>query len=272
MCDMDGRAIGVFDSGLGGLTTVKTLKQLLPTENILYFGDTGRVPYGSRSNETIRRYARQAMDFLREQDVKLMIAACGTVSSLVMEPPGDLPLPYTGVVKPASAAAVKATQTGRVGVIGTTATINSRSYEKELQRLRSGVEVFSKACPLFVPLVESGFFASDDEVARLVCRRYLGEMKEQNVDTLILGCTHFPLLAPVISEWMGEGVQLIDAGRQAAEYAKELLEGEDLLNMTKKMGDCSYYVSDDVQNFSELAEIFLGETITRQVQKIQLGS
>lgn len=271
MFKMDQRPIGVFDSGMGGLTAVRELKKILPHEDIIYFGDTGRVPYGTRSNETIRKYAHQAMDFLCENHVKLIIAACGTVSSLIVEAPENLRLPYTGVVRPASRAAVKATRSGKIGVIGTTATINSGSYEKEMRALQDGLQIYSRACPMLVPLVENGFISPEDQIANLICERYLEPLLQEQVDTLILGCTHFPILAPILSRIMGDDVTLIDTGKEAAKYARRMLTEHNLLKLASSAGKQDYFVSDDVQNFTELAELFLGEKLGNHIKKVQLG-
>ena len=196
---MDNRPIGVFDSGLGGLTGVKELRKRLPHENIVYFGDTGRVPYGSRSPETILQYARQDIAFLLSQNVKCIMAACGTVSSTYPAAEAALlPVPYLGVVDAAAREAAFSTRNRRIGVIGTAATIRSRSYETLLRKLVPGVEITARPCPLFVPLVEAGYVdhSAEDkqEVTRLVIAQYLTEVRDAGVDTLILGCTHYPLI------------------------------------------------------------------------------
>ena len=268
---MDCRPIGVFDSGLGGLTAVRELKKRMPEENVVYFGDTGRVPYGTRGRETIEMYAQQAMDFLQSKDVKMIIAACGTVSSVAVNAISRLRIPFTGVVKPAAQAAVKSTKTRCVGVIGTSATVNSGSFMRAVKELDEGVEVFSKACPLFVPLVENGFIEPDNEAANIICRTYLDELNGRNIDTLILGCTHFPLMAPIISSVMGEGVKLIDTGKEAVKAAWNILKSRDMLNCSGKEGRHDYYVSDSVQNFKDMAWIFLGERVTDNIELVRLG-
>ena len=196
---MDNRPIGVFDSGLGGLTGVRELRKRLPHEDIIYFGDTGRVPYGSRSPEAILQYARQDVAFLHSKNVKFIMAACGTVSSTyTAAEAAKLPVPYLGVVAAAAREAAFATRNRRIGVIGTAATIRSRSYEKLLRQLVPGVEIPAQACPLFVPLVEAGYVDHSEEsrqqVTKLVIAQYLTELREAGVDTLILGCTPYPLL------------------------------------------------------------------------------
>lgn len=253
---MDKRPIGVFDSGLGGLTSVRELRRLLPGEDIVYFGDTGRVPYGNRGSEVIRQYARQDIAFLRGRGVKLILAACGTVSSTY--PPGEasgLPLPYLGVVEPTARAAAAATRTGRIGIIGTAATIRSGSYERLLHALQPGVSTVARACPLFVPLVENGHVAPNDAVCSLVAEEYLAPLRGAGVDTLILGCTHYPLLAGVIGRVMGPGVELIDAGREAARAVKARLAADGLLNETG--GSVRYYVTDSTDQFAAMADLCL---------------
>ena len=214
---MDNRAIGVFDSGRGGLTTVKELRRLLPQENLIYFGDTGRVPYGTRSRETIRQYAMQDIAFLKRHDVKLIIIACGTVSSqLTPEMSEKIGVPHSGVVLPAAQAACAATATGRVGVIGTTATVRSGAYGRAIRSINPGVHVFGNACPLFVPLVENGFIQPDNEVTAKVAELYLQPIQQAEVDTLILGCTHYPILYETINRVLGYRVTLVDAGKEVA--------------------------------------------------------
>ena len=213
---MDNRPIGVFDSGLGGLSVVRELVSLLPREHIVYFGDTGRVPYGTRSRETIEKYAAQDGQFLLSKDVKMVIAACGTVSSVAASVLDRLPVPSIGVVEAPAAAAVAATKNGRIGIIGTAATVRSGAFAKAIAAKSDTAQVFAVACPLFVPLVENGWIEPDNEVTLATARRYLEPLKAQGVDTLILGCTHFPLLAPIIAQVMGDGVTLIDTGRADA--------------------------------------------------------
>ena len=220
---MDNRPIGVFDSGLGGLTGVRELRKRLPHEEIIYFGDTGRVPYGSRSPETILQYARQDVAFLLSKNVKCIMAACGTVSSTYpAAEAAKLPVPYLGVVE-----AAFATRNRRIGVIGTAATIRSRSYEKLLRQLVPGVEITAQACPLFVPLVEAGYVDHSEEsrqqVTKLVIAQYLTEVREAGVDTLILGCTHYPLLKTMIGEFMGQSVTLVDPAKTAAHHLEQML-------------------------------------------------
>ena len=267
---MDNRPIGVFDSGLGGLTAVRHLRNILPNENIVYFGDTGRVPYGTRSRETIRRYATEDCQLLLEQDVKYIIAACGTVSSVAQDILANLPVPAIGVVDPTAQAAAKATQNGRVGILGTSATIRSASFEKALKALDPSIEVTATPCPLFVALVESGWIQPDDSVAIPMVRRYLTDVKAAGVDTLILGCTHFPLLAPIIQAELGPEVTLIDSGREtAALCAADLQTRGGLAQRTS--GTAKYFVSDQPEGFSQVAEIFLGQSVEQDVTMVRPG-
>ncbi len=262
--------IGVFDSGLGGLTAVRELRRILPGENIVYFGDTGRVPYGSRSTDTIVHYAKQDIAFLLEQKVKFIMAACGTVSStLPAEYTDALPVAYTGVVESAARAAANATRTGRIGVIGTQATIRSQSYAAHIRSLLPDAEITATACPLFVPLVENGYFGADNTVTRLVAQDYLKEVQAAQVDTLILGCTHYPLIAPIIAQIMGPGVTLIDPGRCTALAAKTALEKAGLLRSGTD-GTARYFVSDTPDSFARLSEWFLGEYSGGSVTRISV--
>ena len=266
----NGAPIGVFDSGLGGLTTVRELRRLLPGEDIVYFGDTGRVPYGTRGVETIVEYAKQDIAFLLSQNVKYVIAACGTVSSTLPESITDrLPVPYLGVVPSAARAAAAATRTGRIGVIGTPATIHSRSYEKALRALAPQAQITATPCPLFVPLVENGYFGRDNQVTRLVAQDYLKEVKAAGVDTLILGCTHYPLIAPILGDLMGPDVTLIDPGREAARTARTWLEEQGLLR-DGQSGEAHSFVSDSTDSFRQLAGWFLGEYAGGEVRRIRV--
>ncbi len=265
---MDNRAIGVFDSGLGGLSVVRRLLAVLPGENIVYFGDTGRVPYGTRSPETIRRYAEQDCHLLQNHDVKCIIAACGTVSSVAADVLEGLSVPAMGVVQPTAAAALRATKNGRIGVLGTTATVRSGAFHEALTTAEKHVQVFAQACPLFVSLVESGWIDRDDEAAIAVARRYLQPLMEQNVDTVILGCTHFPLLAPVLSDVLGAGVTLIDSGLACAEACAETLRTQDAL-AERENGACRFFVSDRPHDFGELAARFLGRPVQEHVEQIE---
>lgn len=267
---MDNRPIGVFDSGLGGLTAVRHLQNLLPNENIVYFGDTGRVPYGTRSRDTIRRYASEDCRFLLSHDVKYIIAACGTVSSVAPDLLAQLPVPAIGVVTPTASAAVRATRNGKIGILGTAATIRSASFEKAILEIDPHMKVTATPCPLFVPLVESGWIGKDDPVALPMVHRYLSAVKTAGVDTLILGCTHFPLLTEIIQKELGDGVKLIDSGRETAALCAQQLNEANALTDRPVSGSARFFVSDQPEGFSQVAEIFLGRSVEQTVEKIQL--
>lgn len=265
---MDNRPIGIFDSGLGGLTCVKKVMELLPNEDIIYFGDTGRVPYGSRSSDTIVKYTRQDIRFLKTFNIKFIIIACGTASSAALPMIQDeFSTEIIGVLNPACRAAAKATRNGKIGVIGTAGTVRSGKYAETLQGINPEFQVLSKACPMFVPLVENGYIQS--EVTDLIAKEYLKELKTQGIDTLILGCTHYPLLKETIKGIMGETVTLIDAGAEAAIYAKERLTANGLQAETKQ-GKAQYYVSDTVDGFCDLAQVFLEKKMEGNIHRIDI--
>lgn len=269
---MDRRPIGVFDSGLGGLTTVRELCHLLPGEDIVYFGDTGRVPYGSRSKETIIRYARQDVAFLRTFDLKLIVIACGTVSTTALEIlANENTIPVLGVVVPAAAAAAAATRNGKIGLIGTQASIRSGAYETLIHRADPSAQVMVQPCPLFVPLVENGRFRPGDIVIETVAGEYLAPLKEAGVDTLVMGCTHYPLLEEIISAQMGPDVRLINAGTEGARAAAARLAANDALSGKTEGGTCRYFVSDRQEDFSRLASIFLGWDVTGTVGQVDIS-
>ncbi len=268
---MDNRPIGVFDSGLGGLTAVKELEKALPQESLVYFGDTGRVPYGSRSRETVRRYAREDMNFLMKHDVKAVLAACGTVSSTAADIGAALPVPYFDVVTPTARAAAHAARNGKVGVIGTSATIHSGAYTRALLEIDPALSVYSQACPLFVPLVESGFVSPEDPVARLVAERYLAPLREAGVGALILGCTHYPIIRETIGAVMGPGAVLVDSGKEAALVLAAFLETHGLLCGPGQTREAEYYVTDAPENFGAIAELFLGHNVEGRRIDIESG-
>lgn len=267
---MKNKAIGVFDSGLGGLTAVKELIKCLPNENIVYFGDTGRVPYGTRSKETIIKYAKQDAHFLLTHNVKMIIAACGTVSSVASDLGEALPVMFTGVLEPTARAAANATKTKAVAVLGTSATINSHSYKNHLKIIDQNIKVYEQDCPLFVPLVENGFTDKNDIIVKSVVERYVNQFKGTDVDTMILGCTHYPLLADTIKEIMGEGVTLIDSGYETALYTAETLKAHNLLTDKNTAGCTEFYVSDTPHNFESVAGLFLGRDMSRSAQRIDI--
>ncbi len=266
---MDKRPIGIFDSGLGGLTVVKELRRIMPNENIVYFGDTGRVPYGSKSSETILKYTEQIFAFLSEKNVKAVVAACGTASSVLMKNNKTPDCVFTGVVVPSCLEALEQSKNKRIGVIGTSATVKSDSYASFISKVDADAKVFSHACPLFVPLVENGMFSEDNEITKMVVKLYLEYFEDKDIDTIILGCTHYPLLKDAIRAYLGDGVKIIDSGEQTARMIKGMLEDEDLTGDGN--GTCEFYVSDSVENFCDNAKLFLGREISEETHKKVLG-
>ena len=260
--------IGVFDSGLGGLTSVRTLESILPNEKIVYFGDTGRVPYGTKSKDTIIKYALQDMRFLLSHPIDAVLVACGTVSSTSIDIlRKNTNLPVLGVVDPSAAAAVSATKNGIVGVIGTGVTIASGAFETALHAIDPSLRVVTTACPLFVPLVENGFITMQDEVTRKVAEDYLEEIKKSGADTLILGCTHFPIIADIIASVL-PGVTLINSGAEAAKAVRERMQKDSLLK--NDGGGCEFFVSDEPYGFERVAQMFLGRDVSGKVKKIDI--
>lgn len=263
--------IGVFDSGLGGLTAARQLRRLLPGEDIIYFGDTARVPYGNRSRETLLRYARQDMRFLSQFNLKAVVVACGTVSTNCLEElRRESAVPVIGVVEPAVRRAVERTRTRRVGLVATRASVGSGAYERAFHAAAPDLEVRSLACPLFVPLVEEGRFRPGDVVIETVAREYLTPLKEAGIDTLVLGCTHYPLLAEVIQAVMGPEVALVDVGTEAALACRELLEAEGAL-APGTQGSARYFTSDRAADFQRMSSLFLGEDAGGLVEPIDIS-
>ena len=269
---MDNRAIGVFDSGLGGLTAVKELHNLLPNENIVYLGDTGRVPYGSRSRETIIKYAQQDIDFLLKKEIKMVVAACGTVSStLPKEISGKLPVPYVDIVMPAAQEACALSSRGRIGVVGTNATLKSNAFGKAMRSIRGDIKVYGNPCPLLVHLVENGLVQQENPITRLTVQMYLEPLMKEQIDTLILGCTHYPLLYDIFNELLDYQVTLIDPGRCAAGSVRDLLMKNGQLAQRQRQGITEYNVTDETESFNRTASIFLGEQVKGAVNRIELG-
>ena len=265
---MDNRPIGIFDSGLGGLTCVKKVMEIMPGEDIIYFGDIGRVPYGTKSTEIIQKYARQDIRFLQSFDIKFIIIACGTASSAALPMIQDeFDMEIAGVLTPTCIRAAKLTKNHKIGVIGTPGTIKSGKYLRCLKEINPEIEVYSKACPMFVPLVENGY--TTGEVARIISAEYLTPLKEANIDTLILGCTHYPMLYDTIQSFMGSGVTLVNSGAETAVYAKKRLAESGLL-CSRERGSVQYYVSDSTESFSELAGVFLEKHIDGSVHTVDI--
>ncbi len=251
------KAIGIFDSGVGGLTVLKEVVRALPQEDTIYLGDTARVPYGTKSPETVIRYSRQIARYLMGRDIKLLVVACNTASAVALAAlQQEFPIPIVGVIEPGARAAAEVTVSGKVGVIGTAATIGSSAYTKAIKRINPDIEVVTRPCPLFVPLAEEGWV--DNEVARLTARIYLGELREQGVDTLVLGCTHYPILKEVIAEVMGPGVTLVDSAEQTALTVARILAEQELLRPAGEKGNHHYYVTDVPAGFIRVGNRFLG--------------
>ena len=256
---MRDRPIGVFDSGVGGLTCAKELLKLLPDENMIYLGDTARVPYGTKTKETLRQYTNDNVDFLQRRDVKLIVAACGTVSSNVPAAQiKNLSVPFIDVIAPTISRAVKATKNKRIGIIGTPATIKSGSFNTRLKMFDKDIQTVSNGCPQLVTLVQEGYIEEDNFITNSVCREYLAPIKAFGVDTLILGCTHFPIISKIIQNIMGDDVTLIDAGYEAAMEVKKVL-GKRNLERTSPRDKVEYYVTSQPEEFDRVANIFLGE-------------
>jgi len=257
---VDARPIGVFDSGVGGLTVFRALAAALPDEALVYLGDTARVPYGPKSAETVRRYAREASRFLKRQDVKMMVVACNTVSSVAMEAMEEgADVPVVGVILPGAQRAVEASRRGRIGVIGTRATVASEAYARAIHALRPAAEVVSRACPLFVPLAEEGW--TDNAVVRQVADTYLTPLREADVDTLVLGCTHYPLLRGVLQETMGPEVVLVDSAESVAQEVRRRLASDERLAHAPGTTPPRFFVTDAPGPFLDVAQRFLGEPV-----------
>jgi glutamate racemase len=252
--------IGVFDSGIGGLTVARELMRQLPAESIVYFGDTARVPYGPKSPDTVRRYSREIAAYLRERGVKALVIACNTATAHALATlQAEESMPVIGVVQPGARAAVAASRGGRIGVIGTVGTIRSGAYERAIRELRPDAVITARPCPLFVPLVEEGWLEHD--ATRLIASEYLATFAADGVDTLVLGCTHYPLLKPLIAEVLGPGVALIDSAEQTAAEARRTLDARGLLAAPGSVAVRRYVASDAPDQFLRMAERFLGAPI-----------
>lgn len=252
--------VGVFDSGIGGLTVVKAMVEGLPSESIIYVGDTARVPYGTKSKSTIVKFSLENVEFLLRFGVKCIVIACNTSSSWALPTLRKyFKVPIIGVIRPGAFAAVRQTRHKRVGVIGTNATIRSRAYETAIHRIDPTITVFSQACPLFVPLVEEGWL--NGSVCRTVAQRYLEPLKRHRIDTLILGCTHYPLLASTIRRVLGPGVTLVDSAEQVAAEVRGVLTGADTLCDRRTTPRYRFFVTDEPAHFTRLGHRFLGRLI-----------
>ncbi|MBO4449366.1 MAG: glutamate racemase [Clostridiales bacterium] len=267
----DKRPIGVFDSGIGGLTVLREIWKVLPGESTIYFGDNSRAPYGNKARSTIIRYSLQNMEFLKSKDVKMIVIACNTASAYAYEALKDKAgVPVVEVVTPGAEAAIKSTKNGKIGIIGTKATISTGVYKKAVEQsaLKHGIkniEIFQKTCPLFVSLAEEGWW--DNEVTRLTAKEYLTPLKEAGIDTLVMACTHYPLLAKVIGETMGEGITLVNTGEAAALEAKTMLEENGIAADSGTAPSKEFYTSDDTSMFESIATPFLGEGLPSGTKK-----
>ncbi|MGZ8378148.1 MAG: glutamate racemase [Gemmatirosa sp.] len=261
--------IGVFDSGIGGLTVAREIMRQLPAESIVYFGDTARVPYGPKSPDTVRRYSHEIAEFLRAQGVKAIVVACNTATAHALPMlQAEQPIPVIGVVEPGARAAVNASRGGTVGVIGTTGTVASGAYERAIRALRADATVLSQPCPLFVPFVEEGWLTH--EATQLVAHEYLDPMRDRHVDTLVLGCTHYPLLKPLIGDVVGRSVRLIDSAEETAAELGRVLDARGLAAPSGTTPRHRFVASDAPDHFSRMAERFLGSPLER-VETVTLG-
>lgn len=262
MTDRARLPVGVFDSGIGGLTVVRELVRRLPNESIVYFGDTARLPYGTKSPQVVRRYAREAAALLLARGIKMMVVACNTATAHALDMlEAEVPVPVIGVVDPGARAAVEATRTRRVGVLGTRGTIESGSYDRVLRRLLPDVRIFAQPCPLFVPLVEEGF--TDHEATRLIAREYLRPLQAVDVDVVVLGCTHYPLIRPLLASLLGPEVTLVDSAAETARAVRSLLHADGSLAPASHPGTRTFLASDSPLRFRDAGRRFLGRLVER---------
>ncbi|HTW87047.1 MAG TPA: glutamate racemase [Candidatus Binataceae bacterium] len=264
LADNHSRPIGVFDSGIGGLTVLQALVELMPHEDFIYLGDTARLPYGTKSNEVIVRYSRENTEFLLAKGIKLLVVACNTASAVALEEIARATIvPVIGVIEPGAQAAVKASRAGKIGVIGTEATIASGAYTRMIQRLRPRAEIYTRACPLLVPLVEEGW--TDNLIAEQTVAHYLGSLKDSGIDTLLLGCTHYPLLRALFGRVLGRGVRLIDSATATAAAVRERL-AESGLGRRAGAGRQSFFVTETPERFIRVGRRFLGPQVESAVR------
>lgn len=254
---MPWRAIGIFDSGVGGLTVLREIIRVLPQEDTIYLGDTARVPYGTKSPETVIRYSRQITSFLVSREIKMLVVACNTASAVALTAlKKDVSIPVVGVIEPGARRAASTTRNNKVGVIGTAATIKSSAYSKAIKRINPEIEVFTCSCPLFVPLAEEGWV--DNEIARLTAETYLDGLKNEGVDTLVLGCTHYPILKKIIAEVMGANVTLVDSAEETALTVAKILDTKKMMRPTTEKGNHHQFVTDVPAGFIRVGNRFLG--------------
>ena len=262
--------IGIFDSGVGGLTVFRAIERRLPNESLIYLGDTARIPYGTRSAETVQRYALEDAAFIESQNVKAIVIACNTASALAADRlRQECKVPVMGVIRAGARRAVERSRNGVIGVLGTEATVASGAYERALRALRDGLEVISRACPLFVPLAEEGWV--DHPVTRQVAEEYLATLRASHVDTLLLGCTHYPILRPVIERTIGDGVVYIDSGEAVAEEVAKLISERGLERTSSEPRTERFFVTDSARRFRRVAELFLGRPL-ESVETVELGA
>lgn len=272
MMDLKNAPIGVFDSGVGGLTVAREVMRQIPNERIVYFGDTARVPYGSKSKETVIKYTRQIIRFLRTHDVKALVIACGTMSANAIDiVEKEIDIPIIGVVRPGAKVACEVTKNKRIGVIATESSINSGMYQRFIKEFNPELSVFQKACPLFCPLVEEGMI--DDPVTEEMAGRYLKDVMDKDIDTLILGCTHYPLLSDTITRIVGPSVKLVNPAFETARCLKDMLQQRDLLSESSYLdmgAKNEYYVSDAAEKFRKFASMILNDSaLTTEVVEIE---
>lgn len=265
---MSGLAIAVFDSGLGGLTVLRVLRDHFPNENFIYLGDTARLPYGSKSPDTIHRYAKQNIDFLLKLKIKAVVVACNSASAALMAHPLEAPVPIFEVILPGSETALSSTRTGRVGIVGTYATVSQGAYPQCISKLAPDAVVFQQACPLLVPLVEEGWI--DDPLTNLVVNRYVAPLVHHNIDTLILGCTHYPALRAAFAKVAGPGIQLIDSGEAIAQRLHGAMASGQLDRVGSGRGSFEIYTTDQTARFAAIAGYLLGEQNVPPVEVVDI--
>lgn len=268
-CGDPDAAIGVFDSGVGGLTVLQELRRLLPQENLIYLGDTARVPYGTKSAETVQKYACEAAAFLVGKRVKMVVVACNTASSVALDLLREqLPVPVIGVIEPGASGAIRVSRSGIVGVIGTEGTVASDAYPQALRALNPEVQVYSAPCPLFVPLAEEGW--AQHQIAALAAQEYLAPLLAASIDTLVLGCTHYPLLKPTLKQLLPTKVELVDSAWETAQMVWQILQAGGMLNRTSS-GEWQFFVTDVPRRFVRVGGAFLGADLAA-VERVRLAS
>ncbi|MFH1540311.1 MAG: glutamate racemase [Elusimicrobiota bacterium] len=266
---LNNNPIGIFDSGFGGLTVLRELIKILPSENIIYFGDTARVPYGTKSKNAVKKFSQQITEFLVKHNVKLILVACNTASAVALSDIKKIAkdIQVVGVIKSGARAAVSLTTNKKIGVIGTSATIKSRSYQNTIKMLDKKIKVIQKPCPLFVPLVEEGWI--DCKITQDIVKIYLQPLKKANCDVIVLGCTHYPLLKNVIQKIVGKNIKLIDSAKEVSKDIKKILEDLHLIRTAKSHGHLKFYVSDARDRFSKFGKMFLGRAVS-DIEKVDI--